>query len=135
MNDHLVGHTIKEMKIADDNKAILFVTNEEEVIAKTYGSCCSSTWIEHVETVKLPAKVIAVEDIEMPDMGQPSDEDEVIQYYGCRITTNKGYIVIDYRNSSNGYYGGYLSWPDDSYFDGGVDGQNISSENWVEINE
>ena len=53
--------------------------------------------------------------------------------YGVKITTDKGHIVIDYRNASNGYYGGNLSWPDDSYFYGGVHGQNESNEEWVDI--
>ena len=38
------------------------------------------------------------------------DPDEV-EFYGLSIKTDKGEIVIDYRNSSNGYYGGSLCWP------------------------
>lgn len=55
-------------------------------------------------------------------------------YYGCKITTGKGYALIDYRNSSNGYYGGSLSWPDDHHY-GGVSGQNNSNEEWRRIDE
>lgn len=132
MSKYLVGHTIKEMKIADDKKAILFVTDKENVIAKMDGDCCSDTWCEHIEMVSLPATVIDVEDIDMPNLGNP-DEYEVVAYYGCKITTDKGHIIIDYRNSSNGYYGGNISFPDDSYFYGGVYGQNVSKEVWKDI--
>jgi hypothetical protein len=38
--------------------------------------------------------------------------------YRFRIMTDKGQILIEYRNSSSGYYGGSLSWPDGAYFYG-----------------
>lgn len=136
MSKYLVGHTINEIKIAEDKKAILFVTDKENVVARMDGDCCSVTWIEHVETVQLPATVLDVEDISMPDFGgddEDGDHDgEVIAYYGCKITTNKGHIIIDYRNSSNGYYGGDISFPDE-YFYGGVFGQNVSDNIWKDI--
>lgn len=130
----LVGKTIKEIKIATDKMALLFVTDEGEIIAKTEADCCSSTWVEHIELpVGFPAKVIAAEDIDMPDLGSPN-EYESIAYYGFRITTDKGIIVIDYRNESNGYYGGNLVWPgDNDYFYGGVYGQNVSEEIWTDV--
>ena len=135
MSAWLVGKTINKIMISDDKKALLFQTDSGEVIAKADGDCCSNTWIESVELPArgFPAKVLAVEDIEMPDLGSP-DEYECIAYYGYKITTDRGHIVIDYRNESNGYYGGNLSWPDDNYFYGGVYGQNLSTERWVDIN-
>ena len=132
MTNILVGRTIKDMKLADDKKAILFVTDSGDVVARMDGDCCSSTWAEHIEMVPLPALVVSVDDIDMPDLGSP-DKYEVIAYYGCKITTDKGYIIIDYRNESNGYYGGNISWPDDGYFYGGVYGQNISTQIWKDI--
>ena len=130
----LVGKTINGIKIAADKKALLFVTDDGNIIAKTDGDCCSSTWVEHMElpAMGFPAKVSAAEDIDMPDLGSP-DEYESLAYYGFKITTDKGVIVIDYRNESNGYYGGNLSWPDDDYFYGGVHGQNISNEEWQDV--
>lgn len=135
MNNILVGKTILAIQIADDQKAIKFDTDGGEVIAKTDGDCCSSSWIEHVDlpSYGFPAKVLAAEDIEMPDLGSP-DAYECVAYYGFKISTDKGDIIIDYRNESNGYYGGDLSWPDECFY-GGVYGQNVSSENWVDIKE
>lgn len=134
MKEHcLIGKTIQGIKIAADKKALLFVTDGGDIIARADGDCCSSTWIEHMElpAMGLPAKVSAVDDLDMPDLGSPN-EYEVIAYYGCKITTDKGVIVIDYRNESNGYYGGYLLWPDD-YFYGGVHNQNVSDEHWQDV--
>lgn len=136
MSEYLVGMTIEEIKIADDKKAIMFITEKENVIARCDGDCCSSTWIEHITlpAMGFPCLVINMEGLEMPE-DEKTDDYEVIAFYGLKIGTDKGDMIIDYRNESNGYYGGNLSWPDDDYFYGGVYGQNVSSENWIDLNE
>ena len=113
---------------------ILFITENEEVIAKTDGDCCSETWIEHVELPSLgfPAKVISVEELELNKEPQRDNNYECLEFYGCKITTDKGDIIIDYRNESNGYYGGELCWPGDTFY-GGVFGQNVSEEEWEDL--
>lgn len=35
--------------------------------------------------------------------------DECIQYYGYEIITDKGSAKLEFRNSSNGYYGGSMT--------------------------
>ena len=133
MNDNpLIGKRIVAVWLADDQKALRFdVGGGEPIIVRADGDCCSSTWIESLDTPDLliGGVVASVDDLDMPDRGQP-DEYEVIAYYGCKVTTDKGACVIDYRNESNGYYGGNLSWPNDGYFYGGVYGQNVSNEKW-----
>lgn len=135
MSKILINKIITDIKIAEDKQAIKLLTTEGEIIARADGDCCSHSWIESIELPALgfPALVISFGDIDMPDLGCPPDE-ECVSYYGFKIVTDKGEIIIDYRNSSNGYYGGSLSWPDNGYFYGGVHGQNISDEKWVEIN-
>ena len=130
----LVGKTLVGIRIASDNKALLFQTTDGDVIARCDADCCSSTWVESVQLPALgfPCVVISADDIEMPDLGQMPDK-EVVAYYGFKVVTDKGEIVIDYRNESNGYYGGNLSWPDDQCFYGGVYGQNVSNEEWQDI--
>ena len=51
--------------------------------------------------------VTNVEEAPMPDLGDQPDHD-VMAYYGLGITTEHGTAVVDFRNDSNGYYGGYL---------------------------
>lgn len=130
----LVGKKLLGIMIADDKGAVLFKTTDGDMVVRADGDCCSHTWIENIENTvrEFPATVTAVDDLDMPDLGSP-DEYDVVAYYGCKITTDRGVIVIDYRNSSNGYYGGNLSWPDDGYFYGGVFGQNVSTQQWVEV--
>ena len=129
----LIGKRITNVALATDRKAIRFdVEGGDPIIARADGDCCSSTWIESLDMPRaLLGTVLAVEDIPMPDLGQP-DEYDVIKYYGFKITTTAGSCVIDYRNESNGYYGGNISWPHDDYYYGGVHGQNVSKEVWGE---
>lgn len=124
---------IVKILLTKDKQAIKFILKDsDDVIAKCDADGYSYTWIEHLS---LPAgfycKVLDVCDLDMPDLGDMPDC-EVVLYYGFKITTDKGDIIIDYRNDSNGYYGGSLSWPGD-YFYGGVSGQNISEEEWIEV--
>ena len=80
---------------------------------EAYGDCCSRTWIESIDApLALIGTVVAVEEIEMPDLGSvgtPKHENvDSVRYYGLKITTSNGVAVLDYRNDSNGYYGGSL---------------------------
>lgn len=126
----LVGKTVTAIYIAEDKKAIRFdVAGEESIVAKCDADCCSYTWIEHVTLPALgfPFLVLAEKDVEMPE--DMESDGGTIQFYGFALETDKGDFLIDYRNSSNGYYGGSLAWPDD-YFYGGVFKQNVSEEKW-----
>lgn len=131
----LIGKTLTGIKLAADREALLFQTTTGDLVVKVDADCCSYTWVEHIELPALgfPALVTAVEDLEMPE-GKTSvfhEDADVLAFYGCKISTDRGEIIIDYRNDSNGYYGGSLSWPDSHY--GGVYHQNISKEEWQEI--
>lgn len=126
----LVGKTLSKVELASDKLAIRFTVDGETVVAKCDADCCSSTWIESVEMPAggLPAKILCIGDLELPE---DRDRDgELVQFYGLKLTTDKGDLVLDYRNESNGYYGGNLSWPGEYHY-GGVYGQNNSTEEWV----
>lgn len=76
------------------------------------GDCCSSSWIEHLE---MPNDIVGATLLDVDD-GAPITQDhdahddggECIQVYNTAFKTDRGEIVLEYRNSSNGYYGGYL---------------------------
>jgi hypothetical protein len=78
----------------------------------TEGDCCSRSWIEHLEAPKdfVGAILLGVQDggvAEPPDY-EPHEDDECVKFYETRFHTDKGDIILEYRNSSNGYYGGSL---------------------------
>lgn len=109
-----IGLTIVDLQREGDNLVLLTLSNEPDIVLTPYGDCCSTTWIESIDLTEplLYAVIKKIEDIDMPDgphvgtINHPNVD--VVSYYGLRITTNKGISVIDYRNDSNGYYGGYL---------------------------
>lgn len=118
----LIGKTITGMQIAEDKEALRFILSDGELIVSVDADCCSHTWIEHVELPALgfPAQVVAVDDLDLPGSDDNHPEHECLQVYGCKVTTDRGEIVIDYRNSSNGYYGG-------------VYGQANSNMKWISM--
>lgn len=130
----LVGKILKGVILADDRKALRFSTADgEEIIVRVDGDCCSDSWVEGIELPALgfPCVVLEVNDLHLPYREVPHDEG-ITAMYGCQIKTTSGDMVIDYRNESNGYYGGNLCWDDESFY-GGVFGQNVSTMNWQEI--
>jgi hypothetical protein len=114
IRDELVGKTIHSVALNEDNTEITFVTDAEPVTLVARGDCCSQCWIESLDDPEaLLGTVTDVEEIEMPDLGNISTNNypgdysvDQVDYYGLKITTDKGRCVIDYRNDSNGYYGG-----------------------------
>jgi hypothetical protein len=108
----LIGKTILKIEISDDKETITFFCEDAYVVGECYADCCSSTWIENVEYPALgyPAKVLNVEDLGLTRAEEEHPEHDYLQVYGYKISTDKGDLVIDFRNSSNGYYGGSLDW-------------------------
>lgn len=132
----LVGKILKGVMLADDRKALRFDTVDGgEIIVRVDGDCCSDSWVEGIELPALgfPCVVLEVNELDLADR-DIIYEDGVTAMYGCQIKTTSGDMVIDYRNDSNGYYGGNLCWDDDDFY-GGVFGQNVSTMNWQEVTE
>ncbi len=115
----LVDKVVTGIYRSNDKQYLKFELRDgDPIYAECYGDCCSHTWIEHLElpALELPARVISVDNL---DMNKPGEEHEgdwdtgYIQFYGYKIVTDRGEIIIDYRNESSGYYGGSLDWADD----------------------
>lgn len=136
MSDNvLIGKTVTSVKIASDKEALLFITTEGEFVVRVDADCCSHTWIEHVELpTEIPFVITGSVELELNKPDEQTEEHDCLAFYGHKLTTDKGDMVIDYRNSSNGYYGGSIVFPDE-YFYGGVYGQNISEKEWIEVEE
>lgn len=119
--------TLKSVELSENNETITFTfENGTEATFGVEGDCCSSSWIEHLDVPPyvLGEKLISVEDGDaVPWDGHKcepckADEDgyaygnecghDHLQVYNTRFVTAKGAIVLEYRNDSNGYYGGYL---------------------------
>jgi hypothetical protein len=105
--DELIGQPITGVFLSDDKEYIKFVTPKGDCVLMAYGDCCSHTWIENVD---LFGDLSVVESLEHTKLREDGEVDyEVIRYYGLEIKMTRGTITVDYRNSSNGYYGGELT--------------------------
>lgn len=113
--DDLIGASIR--RIGFSKQQLQFETSKGQLDYQVHGDCCSSSefWdFFGVEHLLKNGEVLDVEEIALdPADGRPTDDDECVQYYGYRITTEhpvfgKVSSVFSFRNLSNGYYGGWL---------------------------
>ncbi len=85
------------------------------------GECCSHSWIEHLEIPNdirggVISRVVdgdyvptSLEEKVEAALVEPEEANyESIAVYQTNFYTNRGTISLEYRNSSNGYYGGSL---------------------------
>jgi hypothetical protein len=106
----LRGSKLKAVTLSSDKETVTFEFEEGPSVAYgVEGDCCSISWIEHLELPTesvLGLEILGVEDV---CMGEEEKGDyDCLRSYETRFRTAKGDIVLEYRNSSNGYYGGYL---------------------------
>jgi len=107
--EHLVGKRIAQLWVNADESELLFIHPDGSMTAyQTWGDCCSETWFADITgyAALINATVITAEDVEMADIDDERSRQEHDSCYGVKLTTDKGYVDIVYRNSSNGYYGG-----------------------------
>lgn len=77
--------------------------------ATVTADCCSKSWVESVEAVEYGGAIV---EVQRPQFGAPLltsetsvRDGDVLKIYELRFKTTKGDVVVDFRNSSNGYYG------------------------------
>lgn len=125
--DDIIGKQVES--VALDASADRIAFKFQDGFERSYGvegDCCSRSWIEHLEMPD-DVKGAVIQSVDDSD-GVPWDNHECVSdehddnyrvtkegcgheslaVYNTRFRTNKGDIVLEYRNDSNGYYGGYL---------------------------
>lgn len=115
----IIGKKVVKISVSrpDDHFTLLFSDGTD----KTYsvaGDCCSASWIEHftVPDDLFPSglTILSVEEADgVPFDGHKCSKEscrhDSLAVYNTRFHTDRGDIVLEYRNDSNGYYGGYLT--------------------------
>jgi len=125
--DNMLNKPLKSIVLEKEKSEITF--NFQDGSSRKFGvegDCCSTSWIEHLE---MPdsidgAIISSVEDGDgVPFDGheckpKPGEDAEYgskecghdhLQVYNTKFHTDKGDIILEYRNDSNGYYGGSLT--------------------------
>lgn len=108
----LVGMRLMGVKVDDDKESISLLFPEGTLRMYASGDCCSQSWIEYVETPALGWDGV-IADVSGQDEYRIEQDDpthDCLRFYQQTIRTTKGDVVIEYRNSSNGYYGGSLNF-------------------------
>ncbi len=121
----LIGSQILRVYLSPDKTELSFDTDNGFFMYQVFGDCCSHSWFNDIINVQalLGETVESVEERSMPEA--PQEEDGYIQVYGLRLTTRKGWTDIAFRNSSDGYYGGWMSFA----------GKNPPNKNWKKVLE
>lgn len=106
----LGGKVINSVKISEGEQYILFTRlYEEGFLFEAVGDCCSETWYSDIIGLHnlINREIYGVEILELPEPQDDRSRQEYDEAYGVRLKTVKGHCDIIYRNSSNGYYGGW----------------------------
>ncbi len=106
----LIGKKIVGLRINQDQSILAFDTDQGIVAYMTDADCCSETWFADITGVDAliggtvqTADEVSLEGYNVEDGRTRQEEDSA---YGIKLTTERGYVDIVFRNSSNGYYGG-----------------------------
>lgn len=104
----LIDKTILTLYMSEDNYRLVFRTSDGEYYAYgADGDCCSVTWFAELNGYSALKNATILEVDNSYSYSSVDDpKHDCLQSYGIKIRTNKGYVDIVYRNSSNGYYGG-----------------------------
>lgn len=111
--DILEGKIVAKVFVSANQDTLYAETDSGTYAFETYGDCCSETWFADITGLHnlLGNRITATREIEMPNDGDIDDgrsRQEYDRIYGFRVETKEGYTDIIFRNSSNGYYGGWI---------------------------
>ena len=107
----LIGKTVTHLRVNDDQSILAFAHPDGTSTAyQTDADCCSETWFADITGVSalIGATVTAADDVALNCTQDDRCRQESDEFYGVKLRTDKGYVDIVYRNSSNGYYGGSI---------------------------
>lgn len=110
----IVGAQIDSVEIDTSQQHYLrFKTDKGFFVLEAEGDCCSESWFADLTGVSsmIGYTVIDFEAIPMPEVEENDTRtrQDVDCQYGYKVITTGGHAQIVYRNSSNGYYGGWLN--------------------------
>ena len=122
----LVGHRINGVFLGNDQWTLVFRTVEGKWLRfDTENDCCNSVWFNHITGINLVGdgnvfdilrgtEVLSTEEKGWGENRSGEDDYDVVQDGFWTLKTARGYIDIEVRNSHNGYYGGSVSFKEDS---------------------
>lgn len=111
LND-MIGSTVTELYVGNSEGTLLFKTADDKWFCwNVVGDCCSDSWFADIVgfDALIKKEILSVEEVpcvSMEDDGRSRQDSDLA--YSYKLTTKAGYVDIIFRNSSNGYYGGWM---------------------------
>jgi hypothetical protein len=101
-----IGATLLKFD-ANDSQVTLY-TDKGVLTLRAEGDCCSHSWFESTDDFgSIGGQITEFDFGTTEDLGEVSNYEFVIVYFPV-VKTTKGRLCMEMRNSSNGYYGGYI---------------------------
>jgi hypothetical protein len=113
----LIGNVVAKLEVTSDCARFTLADGTTFDLG-VEGDCCSCSYYESVQNPEwlLGQEVRSIDwnaetGASYTDEQRAKDEaqNHYIAVYGFSISTDKGTCVFEFRNDSNGYYGGYLA--------------------------
>ncbi len=109
----LIGKKVLKIEIDKEKQHYLkFTTDSGELLYFAEGGCCSESWFYGMNGVEsLIGQVVkTVEQVNLGEVLNYIGRQEWTQAYCIKVTSIGGHTDIEFRNSSNGYYGGSVEY-------------------------
>lgn len=110
----LMNKKVETIYINEEKDIIKLKTDKGFIAIEAQGDCCSESWFEHTNHIDelIGSTIEGCEEILLEDVKLPATRQDVDELYAFKILYKKGryngMTTLEFRNSSNGYYGGYL---------------------------
>lgn len=106
----LVGRTLQGFDVSVGEQFLRVRTAEGDLFYEVDGDCCSESWFAEIIGGMgiLGQQVVDVREVDLPGPQDEHTRQEVDAAYGFEIRTWGGMATVVFRNSSNGYYGGWM---------------------------
>lgn len=112
----IVGKIVKRLYIAGDDHLMFEFEDGTSMYLVTDADCCSESWIEHMSGVSdiIGKEIVRVIDKDLGEVTPTRQEADKLYSTEIEFKHPQGTyqygntLFIEYRNSSNGYYGGDL---------------------------
>lgn len=122
----LIGKTIDKLELnTQSDEFTIHFTDGLYIKFGVEGDCCSHSWIEHLTAPNDVHGAVITDVFEGGSAAWDNHEcvdgkdkygyvthvcgHDCLQVYNTQFDTDRGSIILEYRNDSNGYYGGNLT--------------------------
>lgn len=140
----LLGLVVNSISVNDGESVLKFSTDQGDKFFVAYGDCCSESWFADIIIDRdfKGQRVVEVIELELPEFvqkliesdGRTRQEYDAVYGFKIKLKDDKSWlqnsIEIIFRNSSNGYYGGWVEYSET--FPKGAEGNfKEITKNWT----